>query len=67
MLFFIPVNSFEYGFECANQLLDDNYALDAMIAFVDVQGLGARRAIKERGIGSSQIKIVIPASEYRAT
>lgn len=53
-----PVNSFEYGFECANQLLDDNYALDAMIACVDVQGLGARRAIKERGIGPSQIKVI---------
>lgn len=54
----LPVNSFEYGFECANQLLDDNYALDAMIACVDVQGLGARRAIKERGISPSRIKVI---------
>lgn len=54
----LPVNSFEYGFECASQLLDDNYALDAMIACVDVQGLGARRAIKERGISPSRIKVI---------
>lgn len=54
----LPVNSFEYGFECANQLLDDNYALDAIIACVDVQGLGARRAIKERGINRSRIKVI---------
>ena len=53
-----PVNSFEYGYECANQLIDDNYALDAIIACVDVQGLGARRALKERGISSSQIKVI---------
>lgn len=53
-----PVNSFEYGYECANQLIDDNYAIDAIIACVDVQGLGARRALKERGISSSQIKVI---------
>lgn len=53
-----PVNSFEYGYECANQLIDDNYALDAIIACVDVQGLGARRALKERSISSSQIKVI---------
>lgn len=53
-----PVNSFEYGYECANQLIDDNYALDAIIACVDIQGLGARRALKERSISSSQIKVI---------
>lgn len=53
-----PVNSFEYGYECAEQLLDGNYALDAIIACVDIQGLGARRLLKERNISSSQIKVV---------
>ena len=42
------VNSFEYGYECANQLLDNNSELDAIIASVDVQGLGAIRALSER-------------------
>ena len=41
-------NSFEYGYECANQLLDSNSELDAIIASVDVQGLGAIRALSER-------------------
>lgn len=45
-----PVNSFEYGYECTKQLISDNYALDAIIAAVDVQGLGAIRALKEAGI-----------------
>ncbi len=53
-----PVNSFEYGYECAEQLLDGNYALDAIIACVDIQGLGARRMLKERNIPSKQIKVV---------
>lgn len=54
----LPVNSFEYGYECANQLLADNYALDAIIACVDIQGLGARRVLKEKGIGCDQIKVI---------
>lgn len=43
-------NSFEYGYQCAQQLLDENPKLDAIMAAVDVQGLGAMRAIKERGL-----------------
>ena len=31
---------------------------NAIIACVDVQGLGARRAIKERGINRSRIKVI---------
>ena len=42
------VNTFEYGYECTQQLLDENPALDAIIASVDVQGLGAIRAVTER-------------------
>lgn len=44
------VNSFGYGYACACQLLDENPGLDAIIAAVDVQGLGAIRAITERGL-----------------
>lgn len=43
-------NSFEYGYQCAGRLLDENPKLDAIMAAVDVQGLGAMRAIKERGL-----------------
>jgi LacI family transcriptional regulator len=42
-------NTFEYGYECASQLLDEAPELDAIIAVVDVQGLGAIRAMTERG------------------
>ncbi len=44
------VNSFEYGYECAAQLVDRNPDLDAVIASVDVQGLGALRLLSERGL-----------------
>lgn len=54
-----PVNSFEYGYENANQLLDDNYAIDAIIAAVDIQGLGVIRALTERGIKvPEQVKVL---------
>ena len=42
--------TFEYGYACAAQLLDANADLDAMIASVDVQGLGALRLLSERGV-----------------
>ena len=45
-----PVNSFEYGYECANQLLRDEPELDGILAPVDLQGLGVLRALKEQGI-----------------
>lgn len=44
------VNSFEYGYEATEQLLEDNPELDAVIAEVDIQGLGAIRILTERGI-----------------
>jgi LacI family transcriptional regulator len=54
-----PVNSFDYGYECANQLLDEYPCLDAIVAAVDIQGLGAIRAISERGIKiPEQIKVI---------
>lgn len=45
-----PVNSFEYGYECTNQLIDKNPKLDGILAAVDIQGLGALRALSELGI-----------------
>ncbi len=54
-----PGNSFEYGYDCANQLLDETPDLDAILAAVDVQGLGAIRAVTERGLKiPEQIKII---------
>ena len=53
-----PVNSFEYGYACANQLLDDNVALDGIIASIDVQGLGAIRALRVRGLSPAQVKVI---------
>ena len=54
-----PVNSFEYGYLCANQLLSETPPLDAILAAVDVQGLGAIRAVTERGLSiPGQIKVI---------
>lgn len=54
-----PVNSFEYGYECANQLLRDEPELDAILAPVDMQGLGVLRALKEQGIRvPEQVKVI---------
>lgn len=43
-------NSYAYGYECAGRLVDENPGLDAIMVAVDVQGLGAMRALKERGL-----------------
>lgn len=54
-----PVNSFEYGYECATQLLEENPDLDAIIASVDVQGLGAIRVLKEQGVKvPQQVRVI---------
>lgn len=45
-----PVNSFEYGYTCTTQLLEEHSGLDAVIAAVDIQGLGVIRALTEKGI-----------------
>ena len=53
------VNSFHYGLNCAHQMLDEHPDLDAIIAAVDIQGLGAIRAAAERGLKiPEQIKII---------
>lgn len=54
-----PVNTFEFGYECTCQLLADEPKLDAILAPVDLQGLGVLRALKERGIQvPQQIKVI---------
>lgn len=54
-----PVNSFEYGYECAKAMLDKDSEIDAILAAVDIQGLGAVRALKERNISvPEQVKVI---------
>lgn len=54
-----PVNSLEYGYQCAMDLLDQNTELDAIMAAVDAQGIGAMRALKERDIKvPEQVRLV---------
>ncbi|MBW8380968.1 MAG: LacI family transcriptional regulator [Youngiibacter sp.] len=43
-----PSNTFEYGYNCAKKLLENNEKLDAIMVSVDIQGIGAMRAIKEK-------------------
>lgn len=45
-----PIHSLEYGYQCALDLIDQNPCLDAIMASVDAQGIGAMRALKENGI-----------------
>ena len=53
------VNTFQYGYECTMQLLDENPELDAIIAALDIQGLGVIRALKDRGLEMpGQIKVM---------
>ena len=55
----LPVNTFEYGYECTADLLERNPKLDAVIASMDVQGLAAFRALKAKGrLVPEQVKIV---------
>ena len=44
------VNTFQYGYECTLDLLDQNPDLDAIMAAVDIQGMAALRALKDNGI-----------------
>lgn len=53
------VNSFDYGYLCAEDLLDQNPDLDGIIVAVDIQGMGALRSLKERGIKvPDQIRLI---------
>ncbi len=53
------VNSMEYGYNCTLDLLEQNPKLDAIMAAVDVQGIGAIRALKEKNIKvPEQVKLI---------
>lgn len=43
-------NTFEYGYKCTDELLEIEPHLDAIMVAVDIQGLGAFRTLKERGL-----------------
>ncbi|MGT2948546.1 LacI family DNA-binding transcriptional regulator [Streptococcus devriesei] len=45
-----PVNTMNYGYDCTMELLRRNPQLDAIVAAVDTQGIGALRALKEKNI-----------------
>lgn len=54
-----PVNSFEYGYECTSQLVDETPGLDGILTAVDVQGLGAIRALTDMNIQiPGQVKVI---------
>jgi len=54
-----PANSFEYGYECASQLIDENPRLDGILTAVDIQGLGAIRALTELDVKiPEQVKVI---------
>lgn len=53
------LNPFETGYQMTHSLLDQNPNLDGLIVEVDMQGLGAIRALKERNILiSQQVKLL---------
>lgn len=43
-------NSFDYGYNGTKQLIGQHEALDAIMVAVDIQGMGALRALKECGL-----------------
>lgn len=55
----LHANTFEYGYECTEDLLDQNPNLDAIMAAVDIQGMAALRALKDKGISvPNQVRVV---------
>lgn len=52
------VNSLEYGYDCALELLEGNPKLDAIMAAVDIQGIGATRALKEKGYLPHKVRVI---------
>ncbi|MBN2899773.1 MAG: LacI family DNA-binding transcriptional regulator [Clostridia bacterium] len=52
-------NSFDYGYQSAIDLLDQNPRLDAIMAAVDIQGMAAIRVLKEKGLNvPKDVKVV---------
>lgn len=54
----LNVNSLEYGYDCTLELLENNPGLDAIMAAVDVQGIGAIRALKEKGLLRNKVRLI---------
>lgn len=55
----MPGNNFEYGYQCTEDLLNQNLAIDAIMAAVDIQGMAAFRVLKDRKIRvPEQIRLV---------
>lgn len=52
------MNSLEYGYDCVLELLESNPKLDAIMVAVDVQGIGATRALKEKGYLPNKIRVI---------
>ena len=44
----LQANSFEYGYRSTTRLLSEHPELDALMAAVDVQGMGAMKALREQ-------------------
>ena len=54
----LNVNSLEYGYDCTLELLEQNPELDAIMAAVDIQGIGAIRVLKEKGYFPQKVKVI---------
>lgn len=54
----LNVNSLEYGYNCTMELLELYPDLDAIMAAVDVQGIGAIRALKEKGCLRNKVRLI---------
>ena len=52
------VNSLQYGYDCALELLETNPQLDAIMAAVDVQGIGAIRALTEKNYLPNKVRLI---------
>lgn len=52
------LNSLEYGYDCVLELLEMNPDIDAIMAAVDVQGIGAMRALKEKKCLPHKIRVI---------
>ena len=54
----LPFFSFDYGYESTLQLLAEVPNLDAILATVDIQGLGAIRALADRRLTTKQVRVI---------
>lgn len=59
-----PCNTFEYGYRCTEDLLDQNPALDAIMAAVDVQGMAALKVLKDRHLRVPEDVKVVSLTGY---